>query len=85
MYGTIYGMVKTTVYLESDTALALRRMAEAQGRSQAELIRDALKEYAKRGKRPLPTGLGKYDSGETGVSERAEGILREAAKSGRWR
>jgi predicted transcriptional regulator len=78
-------MVKTTVYLESDTALALRRMAEAQGRSQAELIRDALKAYAKRGKRPLPAGLGKYDSGETGVSQRAEDILREAAKRGRWR
>ena len=78
-------MVKTTVYLESDTALALRRMAEAQGRSQAELIRDALAAYAKRGKRPLPSGMGKYDSGETDISERAEEILSAAAKRGRWR
>ena len=42
IYGTLYGVTKTTVYLDSDTALALRQMAETQGRSQAELIRDAL-------------------------------------------
>jgi hypothetical protein len=78
-------MVKTTVYIESDTALAIRQMAESQGRSQADLIRDALDAYAKRGKRPLPVGLGKYDSGETDVSERVEDILREASEKGRWR
>jgi len=78
-------MVKTTLYLEPDTALAIRQMAESQGRSQAELIRDAVNAYAKRGQRPLPAGLGKYDSGETDVSERAEDILREASKKGRWR
>ena len=78
-------MVKTTVYLESDTALALRRMAETEGRSQAELIRDALITYTKKGKRSLPSGLGKYDSGRTDVSERAEEILEAASKRGRWR
>ena len=78
-------MVKTTVYLDPDTVLALRQMAETQGRSQAELIRDALHAYARKGKRPLPAGLGKYDSGETHVSERAEDILRDAARKGRWR
>ena len=35
-------MVKTTVYLEPDTALDLKQLATAEGRSQAELIRDAL-------------------------------------------
>ncbi len=58
-------MTKTTVYLDSDTVLALRQMAETQGRSQAELIRDALAGYINGAKRPLPQGLGKYDSGET--------------------
>ncbi len=78
-------MVKTTVYLDPDIVLALRQMAETQGRSQAELIRDALQAYARKRKRPLPGGLGKYDSGETDVSERAEDILRDAAQRGRWR
>jgi predicted transcriptional regulator len=78
-------MTKTTVYLDTDIVLALRQMAESQGRPQAELIRDALESYVKRGKRPLPAGMGKYDSGESDVSERAEEILRKAAKKGRWR
>lgn len=78
-------MIKTTVYLDTDVALSLRRMAESQGRSQAELIRDALEKFTRSRKRPLPRGLGKYSSGESDVSERAREILREAAKKGRWR
>jgi predicted transcriptional regulator len=85
IYGTLYGVTKTTVYLDSDIALALRQMAEVQGRSQAELIRDALQKYTSDGKRPLPRGLGKYDSGETHGAERAKDFLRLAAKKGRWR
>lgn len=77
-------MTKTTVYLDPDTALALRQMAEAQKRSQAELIRDALNTFTSSAKRPLPRGLGKYDNGETRGAERAQGFLRKAAKKGRW-
>ena len=78
-------MTKTTVYLDSDTVLALRSMAETQGRSQAELIRDALAAYTNGTKRPLPCGLGKYDSGETHGAEQARQFLRSAATKGRWR
>lgn len=35
-------MQKTTVYLEDGQALALRRLAHETGRSQAELIREAV-------------------------------------------
>ncbi len=35
-------MQKTTVYLEDSQALALRRLAHETGRSQAELIREAI-------------------------------------------
>jgi hypothetical protein len=85
IYGTLYGVLtKTTVYLDSDTVLALRRMSESQGRSQAELIRDALVAYTNSSKRPLPRGLGKYD-GETHGAEKAKGFLRSSAKKGRWR
>ena len=78
-------MTKTTVYLDPEVALTLRRMAETQKRSQAELIRDALEKYTSQGKRPLPRGLGKYDSGEIHGAERAKDFLRSAAKKGRWR
>ena len=78
-------MVKTTVYLDTEIVLSLRRMAESEGRSQAELIRDALHQFTRGHKRPLPRGLGKYSSGESNVSERAKDILRAAAKRGKWR
>jgi hypothetical protein len=78
-------MTKTTVYLDSDTVLALRQMAETQGRSQAELIRDALIAYTGKAKRPRIPGIGEFDSGRTDTSERAEDLLRRAAKRGTWR
>jgi predicted transcriptional regulator len=77
-------MVKTTVYLENDLALALRQLAALEGRSQAELIRQAVSTYARRGKRPSIPGAGEFDSGETKVSERAEDILKKASDK-KWR
>ena len=78
-------MVRTTVYMEQETALALRQLAARQGRSQAELIRDALARYTGRAGRPTPKGIGKYRSGEPDVAQRAKDILAAAAKRGRWR
>jgi predicted transcriptional regulator len=76
-------VTKTTIYLDSDTMLALRQMAETQGRSQSELIRDALSAYTGKVKRPRIPGIREFDSGHTDTSERAEDILRCAAKRGR--
>jgi predicted transcriptional regulator len=78
-------VTKTTVYLDSDVALTLRQMAEAQGRSQAEIIRHALETYTKSVKRPKIPGIGEFDSGHADTSERAEQILKRASKRGRWR
>ena len=78
-------MLKTTVYLEQDVAMALRQLSEAQGRTQAELIREALANYTHQQARPMPRGLGKYASGHTDTSEQAENLLRKAAAQGKWR
>jgi predicted transcriptional regulator len=78
-------MLKTTVYLDPGVALALKQLATVEGRSQAELIRDALTAYTRRSKRPLIPGLGEFDSGQSNVSERAEEILRQASRTGGWR
>jgi predicted transcriptional regulator len=78
-------VTKTTVYLDPDTVLALRRMAETEGRSQAELIRDALETYTRKVKRPKIPGVGEFDSGHTDTSQRAEDLLSRAARRGRWR
>lgn len=78
-------MTKTTVYLNEDLALTLRQLATSEGRAQAELIREALAEYARRRKRPAIPGIGEFDSGHTDTSQKAEQILRRAAGRGKWR
>lgn len=78
-------MTKTTVYLDADLAVTLRQLATSEGRAQAELIREALAEYARRRKRPAIPGIGEFDSGHTNTSQKAEQILRRAAGRGKWR
>jgi predicted transcriptional regulator len=78
-------MTKTTIYLDPDLALTLRQLATSEGRAQAELIREALADYARRRKRPAIPGLGEFDSGHADTSQKAEQILRRAAGRGKWR
>ena len=78
-------MLKTTVLLDPETALALRQLAAVCGRSQSELIRDALTAYTQRHGRPAAKGIGKYRSGEPDVARRAKDILAAAARRGGWR
>jgi hypothetical protein len=78
-------MVKTTVYIDPEMALTLRQLSLLEGRSQAELIRAALLEFARQRKRPPIPGVGAFDSGDTEVSEHAKDILREASRPGKWR
>ena len=80
-------MLRTTIYLEEDVALAIRQLADREQRSQAEVIREALRRYLKQaGKRrepPKPSGIGAYHSGRHDVSQRAEELLRQAARKNR--
>ena len=75
-------MLRTTVYLDEETALTIRRLADTQKRSQADIIRTALHNYLKQtgqqSSRPSPVGIGAYRSGRTDLSERAEELLRDA-------
>jgi hypothetical protein len=73
-------VIKSTVYLEPATLLALRQLAKARGTSQADLIREAVTAYAEQAGRPAPKGVGAYRSGRTDVSEQAEELLRRAAR-----
>ena len=76
--------MKTTVYLDPEVALAIRQLATARKRPQAELIREALAHYTRQAERPKPKGIGKFSSGRTDVSSRAEELLQEAVREGRW-
>ncbi len=75
-------MVKTTVYLEERDAAALRRLAATTGRSQAELMREAIAEKARTaGPRDLGfIGAGR-GSGEPIGRHADELIRRELGRS----
>ena len=84
-YHTSY-MVKTTVYLDDETVAALKGISRRSAKPQAQLIRDALRAFAVDAERPpLPAGLGMFDSGNTDTSARRKELLKEAARSRRWR
>lgn len=71
---TIYGMKKTTVYLEEATLRAIEAMARTSGRSQAELIREALRTYVEQRPRPSLRCVGAGEGPED-LAERADEYL----------
>jgi metal-responsive CopG/Arc/MetJ family transcriptional regulator len=73
-YGTIPRMTKTTVYLPDDLKQALARVAAASGRSEAELIREAIGTLVSRSARPRPRGA-LFASGDSTLSERSDAAL----------
>ena len=69
-------MKKTTVYLDADHYRALKRMAARAGRAPAELVREAVAEYAVRhAPRRRAKSIGAFVSGRNDLSERAELLL----------
>jgi hypothetical protein len=75
-------MGKTTVYLDSGDYLRLKSLAQKQGRKTAELVREAVSEYARAhagSKKPRSLGAGR--SGRGDVSERANQLLKGLGRS----
>lgn len=67
---------KTTVYLSAADYRRLKAMARAEGRTTAELVREAVALYvARRGTR-RPASIGAGRSGRADLSERAEELLQ---------
>jgi Arc/MetJ-type ribon-helix-helix transcriptional regulator len=64
-------MKKTTVYLPEDLKSALGRVAEARGRSEAELIREAVRELVQSSEPPRPR-LPLFSSGDPTLAERID-------------
>jgi metal-responsive CopG/Arc/MetJ family transcriptional regulator len=58
-YGIIAGVEKTTIYLEGDLRRRLQVFARRASRPQAEVIRDAIREYLLRHAQPtIPSWVG---------------------------
>jgi len=67
------GMRKTTVYLPEDLKAALERVAAAEGRSEADLIRAAVQEKVSALDRPRPrVPLWPVGFGDPTVAERVD-------------
>lgn len=68
-------MKKTTIYLDEEVDLLLRRVAARRGSSRTELIRTAIRDLlkAESGERRRPRSLG--SSGTTDTSTRVDEIL----------
>ena len=76
MYGTMYGMKKTTLYLPDELKAALERVALAQGLSEAELVREALREKITAATSILPTvPLSASGLGDPTIAERVDELL----------
>jgi hypothetical protein len=74
--------LKTTVYLDASDYRRLKTIAREAGRAPAELIREAVSEYAKRhGSRRLPTSLGAGRGGAEDAGARAEELLAGFGRS----
>jgi predicted transcriptional regulator len=69
-------VTKTTVYLDTSDYRRLKALAREEGRSAADLVREAVSEYARRQpERSRPRSLGVGHSGRGDLSERAEELL----------
>ena len=54
MYGIMYGMQRTTVYLPDELKLSLERTARVAGRSEADLIREGIQRVVAAHEAPRP-------------------------------
>jgi predicted transcriptional regulator len=67
---------RTTVYLDEADYRRIKALAHAEGRTAAELVREAVSEYARRrAGTARPRSLGAGRSGRDDLSERTEELL----------
>jgi hypothetical protein len=70
-------MRKTSVYLPDDLKASLERLASEEGRSEAEIIRLAIRRVVERRQRPRPTlPLFPEGFGDPTFAERADELLQ---------
>jgi hypothetical protein len=74
IYATLYRVTKTTVYLPDDLKVAIARIAVSSGRSEADVIREALRDLVQRSGAPRPNGA-LFSSGDPSLSDQVEEAL----------
>lgn len=78
MYGMMYGVNRTTIYLPDDLKAAVERTARAEGRTEADVIREAIADALRRRRRPDPRiPLVEDGLGDPSIAERVDELLAE--------
>ena len=78
MYGMMYGVKRTTIYLPDDLKAAVERTARAEGRTEADVIREAIADALRRRRRPEPwIPLVEDGLGDPSIAERVDELLAE--------
>lgn len=76
------GTLKTTVYLDAASYEAIRGVARERGVPAAEVVREAVAEYARRhAPRRKARSVGAFRSGKGTLSERADELLAGMGRS----
>ena len=70
-------MKKTSLYLHETDVLRLRRLAEAEGRSQADIVRAAVAAYEARSTRRVFALDGVWEGDDTSIADVPENELLE--------
>ena len=76
VYGMMYGVKRTTIYLPDDLKAALERTAAARGTSEAEIVRSALASATAEHTYPPPK-VPLFASGDPTLAERIDEELAE--------
>lgn len=76
----MYGMNRTTIYLPDDLKRSIERVADARGCSEAELIREALRNFTARADSPRPR-LPLFASGKPDLAEHIDEALEGFGES----
>ncbi|MCL4806223.1 MAG: ribbon-helix-helix protein, CopG family [Thermoanaerobaculia bacterium] len=76
------GTLKTTVYLDAASYEAIKGVARERGIPSAEVVREAVAEYARRhARRRKVRSVGAFRSGKGNLSERADELLSGMGRS----
>jgi len=73
-------MIRKTISIEPEIMELFRLIANEQKRDQTELIREALRLYVQSISRPKPKGIGRYNSGRSDVSQKAEELIAQSVR-----
>ncbi len=72
----MYGMIKTTVYLPDELKASLKRLSEEEGRSEADIIREAIRTIVERRTSPRPrVPLTEKGLGDSSTADRVDEFL----------